>query len=75
MGMMGLMVLVMVVGLGAILVLGLLRLMVNQEAIKHKRQPISDVAEKPKRGYFMLSDDGELVGLEDDEQAEAEKSK
>lgn len=64
------MILMMALGIGAFIVMGFSAMAGGAVAAKRKQRFMDTISEKPKRSYLMLSDDGELIGIEEGEQAE-----
>ncbi|GIK64389.1 MAG: hypothetical protein BroJett018_21830 [Chloroflexota bacterium] len=64
------MILMMALGIGAFIVIGFSAMAGGAVAAKRKQHFINAISEKPKRSYLRLSDDGELIGIDEDEQAE-----
>lgn len=69
-GMAAMMILIMALGIGAFIVIGFSAMAGEAVAAKRNQHFMNPISEKPKRDYLMLSDDGELISIEEDEQAE-----
>lgn len=64
------MIVMIALGIGAFIVIGFSAMAGGAVAAKRKQHLMNAVSEKPKRSYLMLSDDGELVSIEEDGHSE-----
>ncbi len=69
------MILMMALGIGAFIVISFSAIAGGTGAAKRKQPLMNDLSEKPKRSHFMISDDGELIGIEEAGQAEIREFK
>ncbi len=71
------MVLMMTLGIAVIIIMSIFATAAVSRIAKGKldHDPLYNVTEKPKRGRLMLSDDGELLEIGDDEWEMGEKPK
>ncbi|MBZ0315192.1 MAG: hypothetical protein K8L91_02150 [Anaerolineae bacterium] len=72
---MGMMALIIAVGVAVFMVISFSAVVGVAATAKRKQRLMEEGSEKPKRGRFMLADDGELVGVEEDEPTDISKFK